>query len=120
MSKFVASVYAVGIVAASSLVIGAVASVLSGYYPRPIFDTRWITLLAFSGLPMTVLLVTAMRREWKQQGVNGQAFFFVAAAVLFLILIGVFAHAENADLILSSVEIAICACGAYVLRQNLA
>jgi hypothetical protein len=118
VSKIVAGVYAVGIVAASSLMFGAAASIVSGYYPASIFDGRWITLLAFSGLPIAVLLVAAMRREWKQKGVSGQAFFFVATAVLILILIGVFAHAENADLILSLAEIAICSCGAYALRQK--
>ena len=116
MSRAVAFIYGIGVVGASALTFGAAAVVAAGLGPRSMSDA--VILLGFSGLPIGALLILAVRWEWTQRDVSGLGFFFIVTAVSLLILIGVFAHAENATFVLASAEIATCLAGCFMLSRQ--
>jgi len=117
MSKVVATIYATGIIGASILTFGTVASLV--FSPRPsLRDPNWFTIVAISGVPLGALLFAAARREWVQATVSGLALFFVIVSVGLMVLIGVFAHVETLDALLSAGEIVVCLAGYIFLTRS--
>jgi len=116
MSKVVATTYATGFAVAAMFTFGAVTALIAGLGPRSFSD--WLSLIAFSGIPLEALLFAAIRGEWKQERVSASALSFVIVAVGLMLVVGFLAHAEYAAAVASALQIAVCLCGYVFLSRR--
>jgi len=117
MSKVVATIYAAGVVGASMLAFGAAAALVRGPHPS-LWQPDWFIVVAFSGVPLGALLFAAARKEWLQREVSALALFFVIAAVSLMVLVGILAHVEGLDALVSAFEILVCVAGYILLTRS--
>ena len=116
MSKVIAGVYASGVLVASTFTFGAATALIAGYVSYSPFG--WLTGVAFSGVPLGILLFVAARAEWRQKDISGFPLACIIAGVALMVLIGVFAHAETVAAILSVLQIATCVIGYFVVKNS--
>ena len=110
MSKPVAVLYYAGVAVSGVFAFATLQSV-----------QRWTDLvepgyIAFSCIPIGVLLYLSARREWRNSDVSVVSALFVALCVIGLLAIGFTAHSEALSRLCGVVELGLCFAGILFLR----